>query len=90
MKFSKALLQEKDLPWSALEDRVIETTRWSVIHEIVFEHEGKFYETSYSIGATEMQHERPWEFEKEVECTEVRKVQKLVEVWEPVPSETAA
>lgn len=40
-------------------------------HEIVFEDNGKFYQTTYSEGATEMQYESPWEYDDEVECTEV-------------------
>ena len=81
---SKFLKDELDLPYSALEDRIIDTTRWSTIHEIIFEHEGKFYSAVYSAGSTEMQDERPWQYEDEVECEEVRKVPKVVEVWEPV------
>ena len=73
-----------DLPGNALSDQIVERTRWSLVHEIVFEHDGKYYQTTYSQGATEMQDERPWEYDVEVECTEVRKVQKLVECWEPV------
>lgn len=88
MKFkAKFLKDDLDLPYSALVDTVVDTRRWSVVHEIIFEHEGKHYQTDYSVGATEMQDERPWENEDEVECVEVRKVQKVVEVWEPVATE---
>ena len=73
-----------DLPWSAIEDRVLDTTRWSVTHEIIFKYEEKFYRTLYSIGATEIQDERPWEYVDEVDCTEVKQIEKLIKVWEPV------
>lgn len=43
-------------------DKLIDTTRWSEIHEIVFEKDGKFYMDTYSVGATEMQDESPWEY----------------------------
>ncbi len=87
-KFSKKFLTEElDLPCSSkhvVQDNIIDTSRWSNIHELIFEHEGKFYETSYSEGATEMQDEQPWEHEDEVECYEVQKVERTVEVWERV------
>jgi hypothetical protein len=87
MKFkAKFLKDELDLPYSAIVDTVIDTRRWSIVHEIIFEYEGKHYQTTYSVGATERQEERPWDFEDEVECVEVRKVQKVVEVWGPVLS----
>ena len=85
MKFKKEILiDELDLPYSALEDNIIDTTRWSEIHEIVFKLDDKFYQTSYSKGSTEMQDEGPWDDEDEVECTEVHQVDKVVKVWEPV------
>lgn len=66
------LVNECELPWyGAVVDRIIDTTRWSIVHEIVFEDNGKFYMTTYSEGATECQDERPWEYDDEVKCTEV-------------------
>lgn len=60
-----------------IEKNITTTTRWSVYYDVVFEIEGKFYATSYSVGATEMQDESPyehsgeWEEVTEVEPTEV-------------------
>ena len=84
MKFKRELLRELDLPWSAKEDEIIGHSRWSVEHKIIFDYNDKFYQTTYSIGATEMQEERSWENEEEVECQEVRQVDKIIKVWEPV------
>jgi hypothetical protein len=85
IKFSKEFLKnELDLPYSALEDNITDTSRWSIHHTIIFEHEGKYYKTYYSEGATEMQDERPWEYDDEIECTEVHQVDKVVKVWEAV------
>lgn len=55
--FSKDyLMDELDLPYdNTIVDRIVNTTRWSIIHEIVFEDNGKFYMTTYSEGATECQ-----------------------------------
>lgn len=76
-----------DILWESddlVEDKVIGTGRWSVHHRIVFKHEGRFYQTEYSIGATESQDERPWEYDDDVESIEVHKVPKTIEVWEAV------
>lgn len=85
-KFSKDYLKDElDLPYgNAIVDRIIDTTRWSIVHEIVFEDNGKFYQTTYSEGATEMQYERPWECEDEVECEEVELREVKVKKWMPV------
>jgi hypothetical protein len=86
VNFKKSDLLELDLPWSALEEKIIDQTRWSTIFEIIFEKGGKFYRTSYSKGSTECQSEEPWEYEDKVTCEEVQKITKTitVDVWEPV------
>lgn len=41
--------------------------------------------TTYSVGATEMQEERPWEFDgDEIVCTEVEPKEVTVVTWIPV------
>lgn len=53
-------------------DKITDTDRWSTHHEIVFEIDGKYYKSHYSRGATEMQDERPYEYDGEwIEVTEV-------------------
>ena len=80
--FSKDYLRnELDLPYSALEDNITSTSRWSVHHEIVFEDQGKFYKAHYSEGSTEMQDESPWEYEDNIECTEVELKEVKVKKW---------
>lgn len=86
--FTKEYLKnELDLPYSAIKDTIVDTSRWSVQHEIIFEFQGKFYRTYYSVGATEMQDERPWEYDDTVECTEVEIKQVLVSKWVTKESE---
>lgn len=86
--FTKEFLKnELDLPYSAIKDTIVDTSRWSIQHEIIFEYEGKFYRTYYSVGATEMQDERPWEYDDTVECTEVEIKQVLVSKWVTKESE---
>lgn len=78
------LIDELDLPDSAIRDTIIDTTRWSIIHEIIFSHDNKFWKTTYSVGATENQDESPWEYETLVECIEVELVEKTIKTWQPV------
>lgn len=82
----KFLVNDLDLPDCAIEDTLESTSRWSEHHTIIFEHEGKFYRTHYSCGLTEMQCESPWEYDDDIECTEVQKIRKQVwvEQWVPV------
>lgn len=85
MVFSKDYLRDElDLPSSALVDDIIDNSRWSIHHKIVFEDKGKFYQTYYSEGATEMQDESPWEYDDDVECTEVELRDVKVKKWIPV------
>jgi len=83
-KFSKLLMVQMGLPEAAMEDEIIDHTRWSVVHRIIFGFEGKFYEAGYSVGATESQDETPWQFEEVIECHEVKLVERAVQVWEQV------
>ena len=87
--FTREYLMEKlDLPWAAIEDEIVDQSRWSTIHSIVFKDtDGKYYSTEYSVGSTECQDERPWEYNSKIECEEVVKKQVLVEKWVPVESD---
>lgn len=83
-KFKREDLLSDDVLYEPLSDVIVDHTRWSVVHEIVFEREGKFWKTSYSTGATEIQEERPWEYEEEVECEEVEPREVTIKRWELV------
>lgn len=67
-------------------DTINDVSRWSVSHTIIFrtpdQPEDEAWEAYYSVGATECQEESPWEHETEVEATLVKKVTKVVTVWE--------
>lgn len=86
-KFKREDLLELGLPYDSDDvvlDEVDDTSRWSVIHNLIFKHEDKYYQTSYSVGATEMQYERPWEYEDEVTCVEVELKEVVVKKWVPI------
>lgn len=86
MIFSKEKLL--DILWgpkeNIMENKIYDQSRWSVYHNMVFKFDGKFYQTSYSVGATENQDEGPWEYEKEVECVEVAPKEVMVVKYLPV------
>ena len=89
MKFKKEFLQDivhGDAPdVEIIKDDIIEHSRWSVLHELVFRHGGNLYMTTYSVGATESQDESPFEYDDdEIEVTEV--VAKEVTVTHYVPA----
>jgi hypothetical protein len=80
--FSRDYLKnELDLPYSSIKDTIIDTSRWSVHHEIIFKDKGKFYKAFYSEGATECQDERPWEYDEDIECIEVELKKVMVTKW---------
>jgi hypothetical protein len=85
MKFSKEFLQEGVYDDEAtISDRITGNGRWSIHHERVFKHEGKFYLTKYSVGATESQYESPYQYDgAEIECAEVFPREKTITVYEP-------
>lgn len=66
-------------------DRMIGQTRWSILHEIVVKHKPteKFYYTAYYIASTEMQDEKPWEWDKP-EWAEVRQIEKVIIAYEVI------
>jgi len=49
--FSKDyLINELNLPDSAIYEELYDTSRWSIIYKIIFSDNGKFYETIYMCG----------------------------------------
>lgn len=63
--------------FDVIEDKIIESHRWSILHSFVVEDTktGKHYMDSYRVGATEYQDERPYDVHypdfREVERVEV-------------------
>lgn len=85
---SRTILKEElDLPASAIKEELIDKDRWMVCYRIIFKYNGKFYETFYNVGATEMQDERPWEYESKIRCYEVEQKEVLVKQWVNIKEE---
>jgi len=86
---AREILWSGDPAVKVIDDNIIESTRWSIIHEIVFSWtDENFYRTTYSVGATESQDESPFEYDDIVECEQVHQVEKTVTVWEAVDANT--
>jgi len=68
-----------------VEDTITEQGRWTTSHDLIFRllnmPDNLAYQTYYREGSTEQQDESAWEYDDAV-CTLVRKVPKVVEVWE--------
>lgn len=77
-----------------ISDQITGTSRWSNIYTLVFQlpdqPDDEAYQVSYKTGATECQDESPWEYEKVVTASLVRRVERVVKVWEPVAEATEA
>ena len=82
---AQSIVYEDLEDWKTVETNIVDSSRWSIIYESIFEHipSGKFYLMSYSVGATEQQDEQAFEYE-DPEPVEVHQVEKVVKVWEPV------
>ncbi len=91
MKFKKQDLV--DMAWDdhntdeyeVISKEIVDTSRWSIHHSLVFKKDDKFYRTGYSIGATESQDESPYEYDPDmIDCDEVIPVEKTITVYEKV------
>ena len=77
-QFKKTTLQEM-VVWGDTPDDItiiynnlIDTSRWSTHHEMVFKQGEVYYISHYSNGATERQDESPYEYDDDlVTCEEV-------------------
>lgn len=72
-----------DSRFSEIEDVIVGHSRWSVDKRIVVKREsdGKFFESCYSIGATESQDQVAYEYD-DPKFTEVFAVEKTITVYE--------
>lgn len=87
------LTEELELPWRhehVVLDEIVDTGRWDIYHRLVFRDlDGSLWETSYWVGATEMQPEGPWEYDNVVECTQVAAAPIVVKEYLPIEEVSA-
>jgi hypothetical protein len=75
------ILEEENESAEIVKDELVDTSRWSIIYDLIFRIDGKFYRTNYSVGATESQDEGPWEwfdYDSKIACEEVEPYEKTV------------
>lgn len=85
MKFKKEFLIELEDSDGVeiISQDIIDQSRWSTHWRTVFKFQDRFYETFYSIGSTESQDERPYDYEPdEIEIDEVFPIQKTITIYE--------
>ena len=78
------MIYEGEGPLKEVENNVVDNSRWSVAHSVLFKDTstGKHYKSCYSVGATEMQCEEAYEYDKEdIECFEVELKEVTVKQW---------
>jgi len=89
MKFTKEfllnVLEDYNDEADKISCKIIGHRRWSIDNLLIFKYQEKYYQVAYSYGSTECQDESPFEYaDNEIECTEVRPVQKTITVYEAV------
>jgi hypothetical protein len=62
------------LPMEWVQEKIVDTSRWSIYYEVIVKINGKFYCISYSRGATEYQNESPFENDSSIEFFPVNEV----------------
>ena len=82
MLIEKRELIELELPEKATFQEILKITRHDIFFRIVFMYEKAWFSAIYTKPRDVNVLEDPWEFERKVEITEVKKVKKQVEVWE--------
>ena len=71
--------------YKIISDEICDRSRWSIYYDLVFEYKGRFFNTYYSVGATESQDEGPFEHDSDmIKCVEVTPVEKTVIVYVPL------
>jgi hypothetical protein len=83
-EFHRDLLEELEIPDNCIDETIIDTSRWAVHYEGVFEYEKKHYQVQWQQGATEYQEgEDLWYNADVIEAVEVVKLPVVKYEWTP-------
>lgn len=77
----------KDIKLELVKEKLEDTSRWSKIYSRIYKdlNTGKFYHTTFSVGATECQDETPYEYDGDtIEFQEVVPVEKTIITYQAV------
>ncbi len=83
-KEARDVLWECDDDFKIIETEIVDQSGWSIHKSCVLQRksDSKFFIVDYSEGATENQHEEPFEYEDEVEFHEVVPVERTIVTYD--------
>ena len=67
-----------------ISDEITGKSRWADEHTVIFKTKTGFLRGQYRRGSTESQEEQPWEFETDVEFTEVEPYERTITDYRPI------
>ena len=77
------ILDGGDEDFETISDEICGQSRWETQHKLIVKRsDGKFFKTIYSVGSTENSGGYAWEYDDEVEFTEVFATEKTITVYE--------
>jgi hypothetical protein len=82
--FSAEEVADLDLPYSSIEDKIIDRTRWGVIYDSIFKFEDEFWRMTWEDGATESQDYNSLDDEDTIIAVKVEKKEVTITKWVPV------
>jgi len=76
MKFKKedlqSLVYDESTDLIKIREEMVDSSRWSLMYDLVFKYDDHYFRVSYSIGATEQQDECAFEYSLDlIDCVEV-------------------
>lgn len=78
---ARSIINDDCEGWEKVESKITGHIRWSICYEEIYKFEGRFYKFCFRRGATEQQDERPYEFDKTVQVSEVFEKEVLTKVY---------
>ena len=85
-EFTAEEVEDLDLPYSSISDKIIDRTRWGIIYESVFKFEDEFWQMTWEDGATESQDYSSMDYEEGITAIKVEKKEVTRTEWVPVVS----
>lgn len=81
---ARTIIDDDHENFEVIETNLVDSSRWSLIYEVVIQRklDGKYFHSGYSVGATEGQDERAYEYDNDPTFGEVFKVEKTITVFE--------
>lgn len=67
-----------------ISNNLYDERRWVNSYELIFKYNDRIWRLYYDKGKTEIQDERPFEYDDKIECTEMMEV--MIPGWAPKPA----